>query len=174
MLFDSWLDLLRIVAIGTMAYVALVTLLRISGKRTLSKMNAFDFIITVAMGSALANILLSSEVSLAEGVVALGLLVLLQFVIAWTSVRSATVRKLVKSEPALLVHRGEFLDNVMHAERVTQAEVLAALRSHGVGSVGAVDAVVLETDGSMSVIRSVPSGSGSVLHDIRGLPDRAG
>ena len=60
MLFDSWAGLGRVVLIGTLAYGALVLLLRISGKRTLSKLNAFDLVVTVALGSTLATVLLSN------------------------------------------------------------------------------------------------------------------
>jgi hypothetical protein len=67
MLFDDWSGLLRVLIVGTSAYVGLVTLLRFTGKRTLSKMNAFDMIVTVALGSTLATVLLSSDVALAEG-----------------------------------------------------------------------------------------------------------
>ena len=89
--------------VGVLAYVALVFLLRISGKRTLSKMNAFDFVVTVALGSTLATILLSKDVPLAEGVLAFALLIALQYVIAWFSVRSRTVSRFVKAEPTLLL-----------------------------------------------------------------------
>jgi uncharacterized membrane protein YcaP (DUF421 family) len=102
MFFSSWTDLVRVFLVGAPAYVALLLLLRISGKRTLSKLNAFDLVITVAMGSTLATILLSGDVSLAEGVAALALLVLLQFVITWTSVRWTPARRLVKSDPSLV------------------------------------------------------------------------
>ena len=88
MLFDSWAGLGRVLLVGTLAYVALVLLLRISGKRTLGKLNAFDLVVTVALGSTLATVLLSKSVALAEGVLALGLLILLQYLIAWLSVRS--------------------------------------------------------------------------------------
>ena len=67
MFFDGWMTLGRTALIGTLAYLALVLLLRVSGKRTLSQMNAFDFIVTVALGSTLATVLLSSSVSLARG-----------------------------------------------------------------------------------------------------------
>jgi uncharacterized membrane protein YcaP (DUF421 family) len=82
MLFDSWTGLGRVLIVGTLAYAALVLLLRISGKRTLTKLNAFDLIVTVALGSTLATVLLSSSVALAEGVAALALLILLQYLIA--------------------------------------------------------------------------------------------
>ncbi len=101
MFFDGWTGLVRVAVVGTCAYGALVVLLRISGKRTLAKLNAFDFVVTVALGSTLATVLLSSSVALAEGVLALALLVALQYAVAWASNRSTTVERLVKSEPDL-------------------------------------------------------------------------
>ena len=47
MLFAGWESLLRTLVVGTLAYVALIAFLRVSGKRTLSKMNTFDFVVTV-------------------------------------------------------------------------------------------------------------------------------
>ena len=72
MFFDGWSGPLRVLAVGTCAYAALVLLLRCSGKRTLSKMNAFDLVVTVALGSTLATVLLSKGVALAEGVLRCG------------------------------------------------------------------------------------------------------
>src|SRR5690606_23219959 len=76
--FDSWSGLVRVLVVGTLAYAGLVLLLRITGKRTLSKMNAFDLVVTVALGSTLATVLLSKDVALAEGLLALALLSFLQ------------------------------------------------------------------------------------------------
>jgi len=117
MFFESWFGIVRVALIGVCAYVALVVLLRVSGKRTLSKMNAFDLVVTVALGSTLATVLLSKDVALAEGVTAFALLILLQFVLTWLSVRSKTISGLVKSEPLLLCHKGEFLREAMRAAR---------------------------------------------------------
>ncbi len=151
--FDSFESLLRVFIVGGAAYVALVVMLRVSGKRTLSKMNAFDLVVTVALGSTLATVLLDRNVPLAEGVAALALLVALQYVITWGSVRSRKVRALVKSEPTLLLEEGVFRQDAMRKQRVTREEVEAAIRQHGHAGVGSVDRVVLETDESLSVIR---------------------
>ncbi len=113
MFFDSWSSLLRVIVVGTLAYVSLVLLLRISGKRTLAKLNAFDLVVTVALGSTLATVLLNRSVALAEGIAAFALLAGLQYSVAWLSVRSARFSALVKSEPTLLLHRGRFLDRAM-------------------------------------------------------------
>ena len=156
MFFDSWFGLLRVLVVGTLAYGALVTILRMSGKRTLTKLNAFDLVVTVALGSTLATVLLSKSVVLAEGILAMALLVFLQFVITWLSVRSPGFRNLVKSEPTLIMHQGEFLDGAMRAQRITRDEVMAALRSNGVMDASQAAAVVLETDGTIAVIKRGP------------------
>lgn len=152
MLFENWTSLLRVLVVGSAAYVALIIMLRASGKRTLSKMNAFDFVVTVALGSTLATVLLSRSVPLADGVLALALLVYLQYAITWLSVRSQWVTDLVKGEPTLLVRDGVFLNKAMKSSRVTQEEILAALRQQGFDEISEAACVVLETDGSLSIV----------------------
>ncbi|MBZ4689304.1 MAG: rane protein-like protein [Cereibacter sp.] len=152
MLFDSWQGLARVVIVGLAAYGALILMLRASGKRTLSKMNAFDLVVTVALGSTLATVLLNRSVPLAEGVLALALLVYLQYAITWASVRSERFQSLIKSEPSLLVHDGAYLDQALKRQRVTREEVQAALRESGKADLAGIASVVLETDGTLSVI----------------------
>jgi uncharacterized membrane protein YcaP (DUF421 family) len=154
MFFNGWYTLLRTIVVGVLAYAGLIMFLRISGKRTLAKMNAFDLVVTVALGSTLATIALSADVALAQGLLALALLVALQFVITWSSVRWRWVRRTVTGEPSLLLLRGEFLHAALLRSRVTEEEVRAAVRSRGVPDVAQAEAVVLETDGSFSVIQS--------------------
>lgn len=168
MWFDSASDVIRIMVVGASAYVALVAVLRVAGKRTLSKLNAFDFVVTVALGSLLATILLSTSVSLVDGVVALCLLVGLQAVVAVVSTRVPVVARLVKSEPALLVVDGVMQEDVMRSERVHPEEVRQAVRLSGRGGLEQVAVVVLETDGRLSVIPSPSLGSGDALAEIPG------
>ena len=75
--------------------------------------------------------LLSKDTALAQGLLAFALLISLQYVIAWLSVRSKVISDLVKSEPTLLLHRGEFLRDAMRAQRVLEGEIRQALRSQG-------------------------------------------
>lgn len=166
MWFDSWTDLWRIVVVGAAAYATLVVLLRFSGKRTLAKLNAFDLVVTVALGSTLATILLSSRVSWAEGAVALALLAAMQVSAALVSVRVPGGRNVLTAEPKLVLREGRLLTKVMRQERLSESDVRQAVRRTGSGDLGDVAAVVLETDGSMSVIRSAELGDGSALHGV--------
>lgn len=159
MFFQSWSSLYRIIIVGTLAYIALIFVLRISGKRTLSKLNAFDLVVTVALGSTLATVMIDKNVSLAEGALALVLLVLLQFIIAQSSSRVEPFRRLVTSKPSLVMHRGEFLEASLRRERLAREDVLAAIRQSGkVGSPAC--SVVLESDGSLSVFEAREPGQG--------------
>ncbi|HOI59281.1 MULTISPECIES: YetF domain-containing protein [unclassified Methanoculleus] len=128
----------RVLIVDILAYVALVIIVLLSGKGTFSSMNPFDFIVNVAIGSILASTIVSRDVSLAEGVLTLGLLIVLQYIISWSSVRSEKVQKAVKSEPRLIFHDGEFLYDAMRRERSVASEVRQALRSEGIGSPGSV------------------------------------
>nr|WP_290693889.1 YetF domain-containing protein [Halomonas sp. UBA3074] len=168
--FNGWGSLFRILVIGLLAYTTLVLFLRVSGNRTLSKMNAFDLIVTVALGSTLATVLLSKDVALADGAVAMGLLISLQFIITWTSVRFSWVRRLVTGEPLMLLYQGEYLPHSLRKARVTKAEVLSAIRGSGVSDVAAVQAVVLETDGSLSVVKREADSRHSSLERVRRAP----
>jgi uncharacterized membrane protein YcaP (DUF421 family) len=168
--YTNWEELARILTVGVLGYTGLVLILRISGKRTLSKMNAFDLVVTIALGSTLATVILSKDTSLAGGLLALALLVALQFVITWLSVRSERLSHLVKAEPTLLFYRGRFLQSALRSERVKQAEVLAAVREQGSESLHLVEAVVLETDGSFSVIQRSTAHGDSSLRGVKGYP----
>jgi len=161
--------LLRTIVIGFGAYIALVTVLRFSGKRTLSKWSAFDLVVTVALGSAFANALVSKDVSLVQGVVTFAVLASLQFIVSWASVRSSWLRRLSRSQPQLLLLNGKLLPDAMRQERVTENELRASLRAQGIADVLSVGAVVLETDGRMSVIRVLGSPEVSTLQDVRGM-----
>lgn len=166
MWFDSWSDILRILLVGTAAYVTLVVVLRVSGKRTLAKLNAFDLVVTVALGSTLATILLDATVTWAEGAVALGALAALQFLVAILGSRVPAARSVVTARPTFLVRDGELLGDVLREQRVATAEVRQAVRVAGRGDLGEVVAVVLETDGTLSVITSGALGAGWALEDV--------
>jgi uncharacterized membrane protein YcaP (DUF421 family) len=162
--FDEWAVLIRTAVIGVLAYVSLIDLLRVSGKRTLSKMNALDFVVTVALGSTLATVLLNKDVTLAQGALAFALLIGMQFAVTWSSVRARWVRRLATGEPALLLYQGVFLPVALQWARVTEDEVQAAVGAAGLAKLEEVEAVVLETDGSFSVVRrSERAGESSLL-----------
>ena len=161
-LLSDWPELLRMLVVGTLAYAALLILLRSFGKRALAKMSAYDFVTTVALGSALASAVLSKDATIEKAVVAFALLLSLQRIAAWLSIRWDWMRVLINNEPTLLVRDGALLPEAMNRERVSRTDIEAAVRSCGQRDLGQISAVILETDGSMSVI---VNGTGAPLEE---------
>lgn len=161
--FDGWEPLARIVVVGTLMYIALIVLLRLSGSRTIASMRAFDFIVTVALGSVFGRALTATGVSLAEAIVAFLLLIALQYAVARLQVSSGPFARAVTNPPTLLYFRGEFMRDRMRQERVTEQELRAVVRKKGHGSLSDVEALVLEASGDIAVITTI--GDGSALGD---------
>jgi uncharacterized membrane protein YcaP (DUF421 family) len=172
MWFDSWADILRILLVGSAAYATLVVVLRASGKRTLGQLNAFDFVVTVALGSILATILLSTDVSWTEGAAAFVLVAALQFVVAWISARWPRARGAFTARPVLLLVDGELRRDALRANRLTESEIRQAVRGSGSGDLSSIAAVVLETNGKLSVIPSTKIGNRSALDGVAGADAR--
>ena len=160
--FDGWAPVVRTAILTPLAYGALVVVLRVAGKRTLAQLNIFDWVVTVALGSALASVIVSPEVALAQGLLGIAGLVALQFAVSLVTSRSERARRLVTTEPALIARDGELLRDAMRRERVAESEVLQALRESGSASLGAVAAVILETNGTFTVIAEAEPGAAGI------------
>lgn len=169
--FDSWEKLGHLALLALLSYVALVILLRVSGKRTLSKLNVFDFVFVVALGSTLASTILNADTTLADGITTFVALMGLQIMLSWLCVTSHRVDHWVNGEPTLLMHKGNFLNDAMRRERVTKEEVLSSIRNVNVKTFDEIDSVILETDGTFSIVWQNVGDECSSLIDVKGHPD---
>lgn len=168
MFFDGWSDLLSVVLKAPLAYGWVVVVLRSSGKRTLSKLNAFDLVVTVAFGSVLASALLDADVAWSEAAVAVSMLTAGQWLVAWCTARSRRFSRMVRAEPQAIVVHGVVQPTAMRNERLSSADLRAALRRGGVARIEDAALVVLETDGSISVLTSLPDGA-DATSDVTGI-----
>ncbi|MFS0725266.1 DUF421 domain-containing protein [Paenibacillus sp. 1P07SE] len=152
MFFDTWSALFRIVVIGVLSYAALILIVRLSGKRTLSKMNAFDFTVSIALGSVLSTVILDKQITLSEGLTAFGVLIGMQALLAWMAARSKTFQAMLTSEPQLVFYKGNYMRSAMKKARIQKEDILQAARSEGISSIQEVGFVILEDNGKLSVI----------------------
>lgn len=172
--FDNFDSLWRVLAAVPVLYLAVVLFIRVSGKRSTSQMNSFDWIVTVAMGSLLASPILLKDVVVAEALLAIASLLALQWVVTAIVVRWDRAESLVKARPTLLVYRGEWLEAALRRERVTRQEVMAALRERGSPALKAVYAVVLESDARLSVLSMDECGDCDGVEVIQRIPGSPG
>lgn len=168
--FNNWDNILSIICITPIAYISIVISLRISGKRTLSKMNSFDFVVTIALGSVLASVALNQKIPLADGITAFILFIGLQFLFTWLSVRVKFVKTLITSKPSLIFYKGDFNYQSMKKERITVEEIYSAARQKGFSSLAEIDIIILETTGDMAIIEKISSQNKSTLKDVQMEP----
>ncbi len=171
--FNSWDRLASVGLSAVVLYTAVVVMVRISGKRTTSQMNNFDWVITVAIGGLVSSSALFKNVSVADGLTGIAVLMLLQWITTSLVIRSKMFRDAVKPEPVFLLHKGSLLKNNMRKERVSEGEVYAALRQKGIDSLTGADWVILETDASFSVKArkdQTPKGQQELMSDVKGGP----
>jgi uncharacterized membrane protein YcaP (DUF421 family) len=165
-IYNGVAPLLRILLVGTSAYVAIVLILRISGKRTLASMSAFDFIIAVAVGAVFGRTLTTKDLSITETFTAFLLLALLQFIFAYLEINFPIFKKIFNTKPTLLFYKGEYIDKNLHKERLDKSKVISAARKNGFGNMDEVTAVILEIDASFSVIGKSDEGASCTFKDI--------
>jgi uncharacterized membrane protein YcaP (DUF421 family) len=173
--FSNWADLGQIFLTGVVVYLGLLIMLRLSGNRTLTQMNAFDFIVTVALGSTVASTLLSKDVSIMGGVTALATLIGMQYLVTMFGVRSKKFKDVVKGQPALLFYRGQMMEDLLFHNRLRKEEIRAAMRYKGFAEMENVEAVILETDGQLTVLPkpSENKEATSMVHDVPHYPPEA-
>lgn len=166
LLFDGWNSVLRIVIMSALAYPFLIVLLRMSGKRSITNVNIFDFIITVTYGATLASIITSDKVSFADGAAVLVMLTLLQYLVSKTAAKSKRFSDFIKASPVFLYYEGNFNEKQMQRNRIRKQDLRGKVRQQGLSSFENVEAIVLEGDGSVSIIKKEDVKSKDALEGI--------
>jgi uncharacterized membrane protein YcaP (DUF421 family) len=157
-----WLTVVSTVAI----LVAVVAVVRVVGLRSFAKMSSFDFAVTVAVGSLVASVALTSA-SLALGVVAVSTLLATQWLISRLRLSSA-FGGAVDNTPTVLVAHGRFVAEHLRRTRVTELDIRAKLRQANVVRLSDVAAVVLETTGDFSIIHGHDAVAPEMLQGVVG------
>jgi uncharacterized membrane protein YcaP (DUF421 family) len=133
-------------------YVLVVVGMRLLGTRELGRLNVYDFVLVVVVANAAQNALVGGDNTLGGGLVSALTLLLMNWLVTWLLDRFPWLERHVVGEPVVLVSDGQAQGERMRREGVTCDELMAALREHGVTTLGEVRLAVLEVDGDISVV----------------------
>ena len=150
--FDNIEKLARIVLTAAMVYLMIVAVTKVSGKRSTSQLNNFDWIVTVMIGSLGASTILLKNVPFIEGMSSILTLYLLQFLVTKYASISPSFSSFILSEPKIVFYQGQFLPDAMRDERLTRQELESVMRSNGIHSLDEIEAIVFESDATLNVI----------------------
>ena len=149
---DFGSSLVDVAARTAIIYVVLVVGLRLAGKREVGQLSIFDLIVLLVIADAVQNAMVGENTTLAGGIVAAVTLISLDRLLDIVSSRSQRVRKLLEGEPQVLVEDGVILEDALRKEGLDRDKLASALRGHGIREASEAALVVLETNGSISVI----------------------
>src|SRR2546422_2479338 len=145
---SAWVIVVRTLAV----YGAVFLGLRVMGKRELGQMTVFDLVVILLIANAVQNAMVGSDVSIEGGVLAALVLLVANRAVAALRFRGGVWGRLIEGTPTVLVSNGEVVQPHLRKEGIDREELEAAIREHGVESIGEVKLAVLEVDGSISIV----------------------
>ena len=144
-----WNFVLRACAI----YVLVMVLVRLSGKRAVGQFTPFDLVLLILIGNAVQNGINGGDNSLTGAAIMATTLIALNYAVAYVTSRNRKVEKFVEGVPVLLARDGQLFEAVLRRELVSREDFREALRMNGVDDVAEVELALLETNGSISVVK---------------------
>ena len=146
---ENYLDIvLRTISV----YLFIILAIRLFGKTELAQLSVTDLVFILLISNSVQNAMVGPDTSLAGGLTAAGGLFILNFIIKRVTYKNKSINKFLQGEPILLVHDGVILKSHLEKVRLTEEELLAAMREHGVDSIQKVNLAVLEADGNISIL----------------------
>ena len=145
-------DAAIIAAKTAVIYLFLIAGLRLLGKRELGQMSLYDLVMIIVLGNAVQNAMINNDNTLGGGLVAAGVLLVLNRTFNAIALRSVRFERLMVGEPVLIVSNGQMLERAMRQQGITPEQVEAALREHGFEDLRDVHLATLEVDGTISVV----------------------
>lgn len=127
LIFKNGEGIWHVAVCAVLAYVILFLFIRIRGKITLAKLTAFDFVVSVTLGSTLSSIILA-KVTLAEGAATPVVIISLQYLLVWSARKSKSLEKVINSSSTMVFYRGHFLEDAVKKEVLTHEEIYAEIR----------------------------------------------
>jgi len=175
---ENWLysnapTLLKSIASLIAIFTVVIIITRIAGLRTFAKMSSFDFASTIAVGSILATVVMSTDNSILKGALALAGIIAFQAVFSYLVRKWDWLRNLFTNKPMMLMYKGEILDKNLDKTNVGRNDLIAKLREANVHQFDEVEAVILESTGDMSVLHSNDNRNldSSLIEGVRGMSE---
>lgn len=148
---------MSIVVHSVIVFVLLWVTFRVTGKRELSQLSAFDFILLIVLGDLVAEGVLGEDTSLTGAAIAVSTFALLTVLLSWVSFRMPQARGVFEGLPTVLMRRGKVLDEALKLERVNVEDLREAARREGFQHLEEIEWAVLEPDGAFSFFAKASS-----------------
>ncbi|MDD4994061.1 MAG: DUF421 domain-containing protein [Paludibacter sp.] len=142
----------RIVFSTLIIYLFIVIAIRLFGKKELAQLSVVDMVFILLISNAVQNAMVGSDSTLSGGLVAATTLFVVNYVLKYLQYKFPKFGKIVEGDATMLIYKGKILQSHLKMAKITEDELMQAVREHGVASVKEVDLAIMEVDGNISVL----------------------
>ncbi len=146
------LDILFVVFRSVVVYLFIIGAIRLFGKKELSQLSVIDLVFVLLISNSVQNAMVGPDTTLLGGLVAAFTLFTLNAVLKDLVFKNKGLGKFLEGDPLMLVYKGDVLEEHLLKAKITNSELEASIREHGVHSTKDVDLAILEVDGNISVL----------------------
>lgn len=150
-MFDLSVPWWELVIRAMIVYVALVLLVRLTGKRQIGQLSPFDLILLLILSESVQNAMTANEDSITGGIILATTLVALNYLVGIITFRSEKAERIIQGHPEILVRNGQVIVPVMTKAKISEQELESALREAGFFKLDDVKLAILEDNGRVSV-----------------------
>ncbi|WP_218925108.1 DUF421 domain-containing protein [Bacillus sp. AFS017274] len=152
----SFIEVLsRVVA----AFVVLLLMTRIMGKKQVSQLTYFNYITGITIGAVAASITIDTSIDMVDAFVSLIGWSVLTILVSFINLKSPKARIILDGEPTIVIKDGKILEKALKGERLNMDDLSMLLREQSIFSMQEVNYAVLEPNGQLSVLKKVDSQS---------------
>ena len=144
---------------ATVVFFALWAIIRVSGRRTLGEMSAFDFVLFMIIGGSTQRAITGQDYSMTNALLLVGTFIMLDIALSNFELRSPLVRHVLNAMPMILVENGYLMTERMRRARITKDNILeSARRLHGLERIDQIKFAILEATGEITIVPAVQAG----------------
>lgn len=147
------LDFVLIIIRSIVAFILLLFLTRVMGKKQLSQLTFFDYVVGITIGSIAATMSVDKNIQISNGVVSLAIWGFFSIFLGFLGMKSRKFLQLTDGRPSIVIKNGEVLEESMKKNQIAVDELMMLLREKGVFKVDDIEIAILETNGELSVMK---------------------
>ena len=155
-MFVITLPLLEKILRPVFVYFFLVIVLRLSGKRELVQLNPFDLVVLLTLSNTVQNAIIGDDNSVSGGLIGATALLTTNYLVVRFLYKHKKLDQIVEGKADVLIEGGKVRTEHLKRELITMAQLEAAARKQGFGSLAEVDQCILEPGGTLSFIGKKP------------------
>lgn len=150
------LALLSVAGRTALIYGVVLMLLRLIGRRQIGQTTPSDLVVLLLVSEAVQNAMLGGDETLAGGLVSMATLLLIGWVIEHLTLRFPRLERWIEGRASVVVEQGRIDRKAVRAQKISEDDLIAALRGHGIASLDEASMVVIEGNGRVSVLKRPP------------------